>query len=320
MQRPNFFIIGAPKCGTTSLAAWLADHPNIYMSPVKEPHFFNTDLQYINTPSPFEYDRLFRATTHMHKVIGEASVFYLYSRDAIPRIEQEIPRARYIVCIRNPVDMAYSLHEQQLFSGDEHLNDFGEAWRLSEQRVQGQVVSHWCREPKLIAYGQVCRLGEQIERLYSNVHRDRVLLLVLDDVKKNPRREYLRVLSFLGIPDDGRQSFPAKNAAKELRWFWLRRGVQTVNRVRRRFGIPRLGTGLASVIEEFNTKTRPRVPMPPELRKKLIGYFREDIRRLEYLLERDLSEWLDEKSRIDTVLSSLGQNVQGRNIRVESVG
>jgi len=297
MKKPNFFIIGAPKCGTTSLAAWLSEHPNIYMSPVKEPHFFDSDLKCSMVPNRRAYERLFRGATVEHKAIGEASVYYLFSKVAVPRIEQEIPGSRYIVMIRNPVDMAYSLYEQKVVTGNEHLKSFEEAWRLSEKRARGEAVTRRCREPKLLDYKSVCRLGEQLERLFRTVPRERILVLVLDDLKDNPRREYLKVLAFLGVPDDGRKEFPVKNPAKELRWprlYYALREVGVALGVKRWLAAPGVWK-LISAIIRLNTKFRPREPMPSDLRAELIEYFRDDIHRLEKLLERDLSTWLEVK-------------------------
>jgi len=297
MKKPNFFIIGAPKCGTTSLTAWLAEHPNIFMCPGKEPHFFNTDLKHRNTYSWRAYQALFRAANDIHIAVGEASVYYLFSQVAVPNIEREIPNARYIVMLRNPVEMAYSLHGQRLFSGNEHIADFEEAWRLSPQRREGRMVTRLCREPKLSDYQSVCRLGEQLERLLRIVPRDRVLALILDDVKANPRREYLRVLEFLGVPDDGRTEFPVKNPAKEVRWPGGHNVILIAARasmgVKRLLGISGARkTGVLAMIDKVNRRCRPRPPMSAELRATLTDYFREDILLLACLLNRDLSAWL----------------------------
>lgn len=302
MKKPNFFIIGAPKCGTTSLAAWLAEHPNIYMSPVKEPHFFCTDLQYINIHNLHDYLLLFKGASKEHKAVGEASTCYLFSKTAVPNIEKELPGSRYIVMIRNPVDMAYSLHEQQLFSGYEHIKDFAQAWRLSEERAQGRKVTKWCRDPKLLDYKSVCKLGEQLERLFRIVPRDRVLVLVLDDIKENPRREYLKVLDFLGVPDDGRTTFPIYNPAKERRWPRLQKVVFTMSkispRIKKALGIPtNWGIGIFTALDKINIRYRPRPPMPPALRAELVEFFRSDIQLLSQLLDRDFSEWLKVKEK-----------------------
>jgi hypothetical protein len=109
LRKPNFFIIGAAKCGTTSLSVWLGGHPQIFMSSMKEPHFFNNDdRQAIRTLD--DYEALFWSATEEHIAIGEASVWYLSSADAVPAILQYQPEAKFIVMLRNPVEMAPALH------------------------------------------------------------------------------------------------------------------------------------------------------------------------------------------------------------------
>ena len=296
MKKPNFFIIGAPKCGTTSLAAWLAEHPDIYMSPVKEPNFYNVDLSNARITRR-DYELLFSAATNDHKAIGEASTSYLFSIVAVPNIEREIPNSRYIVMVRNPVEMAYSFHEELLALGYEQIDNFGEAWRLSEERAKGRAITRWCHEPKLLDYKSVCRLGEQIDRLYKTVPRERVLVLVLDDIKENSRREYLNVLEFLEVPDDGRTEFPVYNPAKKRRWPWVQRAVlaagKTSRTIKNALGIPTVwGTGILNALNKLGLRYRPRPPMPPGLRAELTEYFRDDILLLSRLLNRDSSAWL----------------------------
>ncbi len=296
LTKPNFFIIGAPKCGTTSLATWLAQHPNVYMSPVKEPNFFSADLGKHKLTWQ-EYEMLFEGVTEQHQAIGEASTSYLFSKVAVPKIESTIEEARYIVMVRNPIDMAYAFHEEQLVLGNEHIRDFAKAWALSEERAQGREVTRWCREPRRLDYKSVCRLGEQLQRLFTIVPRERVLVLVLDDIRENPRREYLRVLRFLGLVDDGRMAFPVYNSAKERRLPGLQRAILITGEasvmVKQWLGIPKVkGTGLLTRISRMDIRRRPRPPMPPELRAELAAYFREDVALLSRLLERDFSEWL----------------------------
>ena len=303
MKKPNFFIIGAPKCGTTSLYHWLSEHPNIYMSPLKEPNFYNTDLGNCKLTHR-EYELLFHRAKDKHKAVGEASTSYLFSRVAVPYIEKELPGSRYIVMIRNPVDMAYSFHEELVTLGYEHIKDFVKAWQLSEERAKGCVVTQWCHEPKLLDYKSVCKLGEQLERLFKIVPRTRVLVLVLDDVKGNPRQEHLKMMDFLEVPDDGRTEFPAYNPAKERRWPWLRRAVLAMNRasrsVKKVLGIPTVrGTGILNLMDKLNIRYRPRPLMPPKLRGEITEYFRDDILLLSRLLDRDFSAWLNERENYE---------------------
>ena len=297
MKKPNFFIIGAPKCGTTSLAAWLAEHPNIYMSPIKEPHFFCKDFNMSVVPNMKEYERLFKkADPARHIAVGEASTSYLLSQIAVPTIEQVYPNAKYIVMLRNPADMAYSLHNEWLFWKYEHIADFETAWRLSPYRRQGMKVTRLCREPKLLDYQSVCRLGDHLERLLNLVPRERVHVVVLDDLINDARGQYLEVLRFLGVPDDGRLEFPAKNPAKVRRWptlYTITRVVGEISRFTKHIlGIPtNRGTGILRLLDRFNIRVRPRPPMSETIRKELIQFFEEDIKKLEHLLGRDLSQW-----------------------------
>jgi len=293
---PNFFIIGAPKCGTTSLAAWLADHPNIYMSPIKEPFYFSEDIKHRWCTDWNVYQRLFDAAISAHLAIGEASTFYLFSRVAVPTIEKEIAGARYIVMLRNPVDMAYALHEQQLRSFNENIEDFWQAWPLASKRRVGELVPPGCVDPVLLDYPAWCRLGEQLERLFSIVPRDRVLVLVLDDLKQDPRREYVRVLDFLGVPDDGRTNFPVYNPAREWRSRWaaqvIRALAKTVAWSKHVRGIlPRRSLGIVRRLEAWNAQQRARPPLSPYVRAELEAYFADDLARLERLLGRKFPHW-----------------------------
>lgn len=291
MKKPNFFVIGAPKCGTTSLAFWLSQHPQIYMSPIKEPHHFNTDHNYVLTPSRKEYEALFRGANEKHKAVGEASVWYLYSEKAVLNIEVYTKSsARYIVNLRNPIEMAYSLYEEQVFSGKEHIEDFTTAWSLQERRYRGVASTPRCKEPRLLAYGEACKLGKQLERLFGVVPRDRVHVILLDDLRVNPRKEYLRVLRFLDLEDDGRMHFPVRNAAKG-RSRLLRFSFHVAGKVKKSLGIKR-SFGVMENAARLINRRNIRAPLPEEMRGVLRDYFRDDVLLLSDLLERDLSSWL----------------------------
>lgn len=303
VKKPNFFIIGAPKCGTTSLAWWLSEHPRIFMSPIKEPHFYCSDFNAGILVNRAEYDALFARATDIHAAVGEASTSYLYSQVAIPNIEKELAEPRYIAMVRNPVEMAHAQYEQVYQDGLEHIKDFAQAWELSQERAQGRQVTRWCREPKFLDYKSICKLGQQLARLFAIVPRERVLVLILDEVKENPRGEYLKVLHFLGVEDDGRREFPVKNPAKENRSFLLQKAVRPLVNLflfgKRKVGIP--GSSYLNIFlhelyyqlyRRLNTRPRPRAPLPPRLRAEMAEYFRDDVVLLSQLLQQDLTGWL----------------------------
>ena len=290
MKKPNFFIIGAPKCGTTSLAAWLADHPDIFMSPVKEPHFFNTDHQrYFNSLDG--YERLFDQATDRHSAVGEASVWYLYSIEAVSNILAYNADAKFIVMLRNPVDMAPSLHEELFFTGREDVEDFSRAWELQEQRRHGENLPRMAVEPKLLQYGALCSLGSQLDRLYRQVSRDRVKVVLLEDVIGGPREAYLSILEFLELGDDGRRVFPNLNRAKARRWPGLNQVAWLATKTKKAFGIER-GFGLWTRVDQLNRVERPRSQIDPLLASKLRDYFKSDVKKLQGLIGRDLNHWI----------------------------
>lgn len=292
MKQPNFFIIGAPKCGTTSLAAWLAEHPQIYMSPLKEPHHFNTDQNHVITPGLRHYEQLFEKANDRHLAVGEASVWYLYSSAAVPNIERYTTDAKYIVCLRDPVEMVYSLHEQLFVSGHECEPDFATSWHLQNDRVNGKLIPLLCSEPRFLLYGPVCSLGDQMERLYTQIPRKRVFPLLLDDIKADPHAAYCRVLEFLNIDDDERSEFSVHNPAKTLRAPGLKKVIQLLGSLKRSLGI-RHGLGVLNAINRCNVRYRARAPMSIEMDYILKKYFREDVQKLSRLINRDLSHWID---------------------------
>ena len=289
LRKPNFFIIGAPKCGTTSMSAWLAGHPQIFMSPMKEPHFFNSDdRQAIRTLD--EYDSLFYRATEEHIAIGEASVWYLSSAEAVRAILRYQPEAKFIVMLRNPLEMAPALHGEMLLSGLEYEQSFSTAWNLQEERRQGRRVrGSWARRRFL--YGEICSLGVQLQRLYATVSFHSVLTIVLDDIRADPRHEYLRVLKFLGAPDDARLDFPIYNSASAFRYPQIQRIAYPILHLKDRLGVSG-GLGVWTRVENLMRVDTPREPLAPEMMSILSEYFSKDVELLGRLLGRDLQQWL----------------------------
>lgn len=294
MKSPNFFIIGAPKCGTTALASWLAEHPHVFMSPVKEPHYYNTDLRRTIT-SEVEYQRLFAGAKGQHIAVGEASVLYLYSAEAVPQVLSDAPDARFVVMLRNPVEMAPSLHEQLYFTFNEDVEDFRAAWYLQQDRASGNQLPKASTEPALLQYGRICGLGCQVKRLLATVPREQCHFILLDDIKNNVEAEWLRLLEFLSVPDDGRESFPTENSAKSRRYPVVARSALALGRLKTRLFGRAFSLGLLNRVNRLTREERARVPLDPGMRAELEAYFHDDVRLLESLLDRDLSCWIPPK-------------------------
>lgn len=290
-RRPDFFIIGAPKCGTSSLASCLAAHPKIFMSDPKEPCFFCSDITIGGRFRELHaYERLFAGAGPEHLAVGEGSTNYLYSKLAIRKILAYSPGAKFIVMLRNPLEMAPSLHSEVVFHLADDLEDFERAWYAQERRRRGFDIPPTCSDPQLLLYGERCLLGAQLERLYAQVSRDRVLVIFLEEFTEAPAETYRRVLDFLGVPTDGRRTFPVANARRTTRSMGFRRTLDQVGRLKRAL----LGdrpSGILAPLHRMNTA--PVQPAGPghRLKAEMKVYFAQDVRKLEALVDRDLGHW-----------------------------
>jgi hypothetical protein len=298
--KPNFFIVGAPKCGTTALYEYLRPHPNIFMPRIKEPHFFAKDLgTYPRIKTPEEYAAIFAESTEHHLRVGEASVYYLRSSAAIPGIREFNPDARIIAMFRNPVDMVHSFHSQLLYVAEENESDFEAAWRLQERRSRGLDLPPRSRGSFLLQYAQLAQFGSQTQRLLSVFPRDQVKLILFDDLAASPQAVYDDVIGFLGIPHDHRSSFPRINDNKRARVDWLRRFARkpppvlrsAVRKLKEGVGAEGLGAMKKKMVE-LNTVKERRPPLSPAFRAELVEAFREEVGLLARLLDRDLSHWV----------------------------
>jgi hypothetical protein len=293
MKKPNFFIIGAPKCGTNSVCEYLRTHPNVFMSPATEPHHFYQPHQNSGHYAQLEsYENLFTAAGPDHIAVGEASSGYLLSRIAVPRILAYQPEAKFIVCIRNPADMAVSLHNMCVTHGYEKILSFESAWRLNDEREAGSKIGlpAYCTNPRYTAYRYACSAGSQLADVKSLVPDSRVHVVVLDDLIGNPRCEYLKLLHFLGVEDDGKTDFPAMNTATNLRMPAIMIALRLIASAKYRLGI-RGSTGSLVWLHKLNRGPKGYSTPSTEMRHELIRAFNPEVRKLERILGRDLSAW-----------------------------
>jgi hypothetical protein len=288
---PNFFIIGAPKCGTTSLSKWLAGHPEVYFSPIKEPHFFNTDENWFWRGTEKKYLKLFEKVKTYHKAIGEGSVWYLNSKVAVSNIEKFTNKnAKYIVCLRNPIEMVVSLHNQLIVTGIENILDFNKAWKMSEHRNEDQGFTSFYRQTSHLHYKNSCLLGQQVQRLFENVPRDRIHFVFIEDMKSNPEKIYNQVIHFLNLTAHKKNDFVKENSSKKLRSGIFKKVLLFLGFLKIKMGIP-FNFGLLNKMEKFNEISGKYPDIDLELEKELKEYFFNDIELLENLVQRDLSEW-----------------------------
>jgi hypothetical protein len=296
---PSFFIVGAPRCGTTALSKVLARNPRISFSKPKETHIFAEPRPGF---SEADLGTLYLRRYHLdlcaeHQAVGDGSVSYLYVPEAIQRALNFDPRSKFIVMVRNPLDMLRSYHARMLFQLDEDVEDFGIAWALQQSRAAGRNIPKRCRDARLLQYADLGKLGAHLERLLEVAGRDRVLVLVFDDWVQNPREVYLQVLEFIGVDDDAQTNFSAKRETAGFKSHWLQQFVMNpppwalrvveVSNVRT---LKRL-KHLRRRIKEINTHPQQRKTLSEEMRQTLRDYFAEDVKKLSGLISRDLSHW-----------------------------
>jgi hypothetical protein len=305
---PDFFVVGAPRCGTTALCRYLARNPQICFSRPKEPHYFS-QIDHDPTEEELKQDYLERYFGHNeegNRVLGEGSVSYLYLPGVIERIDRLNPDARFIVMVRNPLAMLPSYHLRMQFLLQEDEPDFARAWKLESERERGRHIPRRCLDVRLLFYSQAARFGVQVERLFKVAGRDRAQVIVFDDLKEDALGVYRRAIEFLNVDYDGQTEFERRYESQMYRYRWLQsllfvpatsggKTVETLQRRTRKYnpdGSKR--PGLIKRITGFNkVPTRP-APLTPEMTAVLSEELRPDIMHLSDLLGRDLSAWLEQ--------------------------
>jgi hypothetical protein len=306
---PDFFVVGAPRCGTTSLCRYLGNHPHICFARPKEPHYF-ARIGALPSPAELERDYIRRYFGHreaLHRVAGEGSVSYLYAPEAIERILHFNPAARFIVMVRNPLDMLPSYHLKMRFLLLEDRKDFAKAWRLQEARARGEKLPKHCLDRRLLQYGDAASFGRQIERLFAMAGRERTHVIVFDDFVADTLAEYRRVLEFLHLDYDLRTQFPRRNESRIYRYRWLQellvlpaaRGgakLDLAQRVARKRKHGRFSgakkTSWIKRMAEWNRVPAAPTPLSPEMRAVVAEHLRSDVELLSRLLGRNLDGWL----------------------------
>lgn len=294
---PDFFIIGAPKCGTSALSEYLSTHPEVFFCQPKEPFFYSADYTHRSRISRREdYLALF-AEAPAGTLLGEGSTWYLRSDVAVPRILEDNPDARFIVMLREPVSMLRSLHAHQLREMDEGIEDLAAAWEAQAERAEGRQLPRLCADPKMLQYQRVCSLGEQLERLFSFVPRSHVLVHIFEEFVADPGAGYERTLAFLELPPDGRAEFPPVNEARSYRSRLLHRFT---GHVKREWAGPyqtlksaanQVGLRPATWVTQSNKRAAEKRALDARFAADLRNEFKPAVEHVESLLGRRIEAW-----------------------------
>lgn len=303
-EKPNFFIVGAPKCGTTSLYEYLKCHPQIFLPDVKEPNFFGSDRRLVaaRQRTLSEYLALFEGSER-YRLRGEASTLYLQSETAAQEIFAFNSAAKIIVMIRDPVEMMHALHWQTLLTADEEIEDFREALAAEEDRARGDRVPPLTSDVDRLLYRRCARFSSQIQRYREVFGVDRVHVIVFDDLRVNVSSVYADVLSFLGADPYKLSDYPRVNEAARVRSRAVSRLVRRVLTARwlvdvARKMIPKpvgrkMAQSILSAERRVNRVAHERKPLPAELEVALRREFAPEVERIGRMLNRDLSGWTE---------------------------
>lgn len=300
MTLPNFFIIGAAKAGTTALYEYLKQHPQIFMSPVKEPKFFafrdetldfagpgDMDAQRTVVTNQGAYENLFRAAGGA-RAIGEASVIYLSSAKACAGIRDAVPDARLIAVLRDPVERAFSNYLMNVRDGRETL-DFADALAMEEQRIR----EHW---EFIWHYTRAGFYFQQLRRYYDTFPSAQLHIILHEDLEQAPLRVTQETFAFLDVDPSFQPDVWVKHNVSTAVPKWRYRIPRRTLRSRpARWLKPHLPARAQQKIEQvLQQRDKPRPARQPEVRRQLRALFREDILALQDLIRRDLSAWLAE--------------------------
>jgi hypothetical protein len=277
MRKPDFFILGAAKCGTTSLWYYLNQHPELFLCRPKEPTFFVKGKKLVAEAA--DYFSLFDGAGE-RRFAGEASTAYYWRPETPELIHLLCPDAKFIVTVRHPADRAYSLYHFMRAMGLESAQTFAEALKLEPLRFSDERLRRdWPIDlGHCMFYYRSGLFGEQAQRYLRIFDRNRFYFLTLGRLRKEPLEVLREIFSFLGVANDFTPElsrkyasfFTSRNAA--LHHWWKQRIWRRFPRARKHWPI----NVLNRLEWKFNICAIP--PLDPEIRKKLCGDYRDDLR------------------------------------------
>jgi hypothetical protein len=328
---PDFLVIGAPKAGTTALHGALAQHPALYMSPIKEPKHFLTDGPPPTRGGPgdvqtyrehvwrrADYEALFDAAPG-GMLRGESTPLYMYDPDAMRRIREAIPGAKLIAVIRDPVERAHSNWTHLWSAGLEPVGDFVQACAEEQRRIDAGWASFW-------HYTGLSRYGQQLEHLFSLFPREQVLVIRYRQLVDEPAKTLDEIFGFLGVERGLVTQIPRENVTTHPEATLAHRAVALLLRASAAGGRFLPGSaldGLTGWLERYLQRhSRERQPLGWDQRQALIPRFEADLELLERVLDADFSDWRTPRDRSGGMVGARPQGQsQARNGRpMQSAG
>ncbi len=288
MRMPNFIILGTPKAGTTAIYNYLKQHPQIYMPPFKEPHFFSFEGEqkpHWSIKTLEDYQALFQDATS-EQIIGEASTWYLYSQTAAGRIRHHIPDVKLIAILRNPIERAYSSWAFRVQCGWESITDFKQALQAEPQRICENY--EWD-----FHYLKTGFYYHQIKRYFDAFPQEQIKIIIYEDFQVDPIKVLESIYKFVGVDKTLISDISTKHNVTYLpknNFINLMMNRRSITKDIVKSIIPKqLTQAIAHRLRKENKAQLP--PLSSAVKHNYLAFYQEDISELEKLINRDLTVW-----------------------------
>lgn len=289
MRKPNLFLIGVPRSGTTSISHYLSRHPEVFFVYEKEPMFFASDIPdrpRIKTLG--EYENLFKDAKNQ-KWVGEKSSFYLYSENALKKLKEYSPKCKLIIALRNPIEVITSWHNnfsKSIWNNAEDTSDLKLA--LEKEKIRRKNSKE---KFKPYFYTEMVNYYKYLKKYLKRYGKENIKIIFLEDIKNNPQKVCNEICEFLEI-----EKLPIELEVKNKGSVDTgKKSVRIISFINSKTGII---TKLRSIIPSrfrmrFKESLRKdtKKPMEKELEEKIKKKLRPNIEKLEKLLKKDLSSW-----------------------------
>ncbi|MEL7008345.1 MAG: sulfotransferase [Cyanobacteria bacterium J06588_4] len=305
-MKPNLFIVGQPKSGTTALHQFLGQHPEIYMSSIKEPHFFCSDFhlesdraygkqRFFDFRSESAYLQLFNKAKNV-KIAGESSTNYLYSQVAAEKIHNFNPDAKIIIILREPAKYLYSLHSHYVKFTEENEPDFLTALSLeSKRREEEEFLSSRVTSPSYLYYSQRIQYYQQVKRYCDRFDPKQIKVIIFEEFKSANETIFKEVLEFLEVDSSFTPEYAAVNVNKEVKF-------KSINSLINNPLVKSISKNILSqefnefvrdnIVEKFLWHQAPKAKMPAAIQAQLREQYRPEVVKISELLALNLiTKW-----------------------------
>jgi len=301
MRKPNLFIVGHPRSGTSSLHHYLKQHPDIFMTAIKEPNYFARDFRiesdhfhnkklYFPYRTENQYLKLYKKWTN-EKIAGEASATNLCSRVSAQEINRFNPASKIIMMFREPVEFLHSFHSAAKFALGEHLKDFKTALSAEKDRRDGRGLSKRVITPAWLFYSEFIKYTEQIQRFRSYFDQTQIKIIIFNDFKINTSGVYKEILGFLSVDPNFSPDFDIVNPNKQLRWPLFKKFTLDSPYFRKTLRLlfsDDTYAGLKDFYKNKMVKYEPRQALDEEFKLELMNKCKPEVEKLSDFLKKDL--------------------------------